>query len=649
MNESNPLVTAFGGQKRWVVWRKEVRDGKVTKVPYQTSGTHAKATAPETWCTHEEAQRAGGDGVGIVFTPDGLLLGVDLDHVFEDGYHIPPYVLEFINRANTYTEMSPSRTGAHVYLKLTEPLNLEANRKKVGKFHPDEGYECYTSARFFTVTGEPYSEVKPVRTVTPQDAHELLQVLGYPWKEHADSRSPVPSLGSEQGNEKLAAGDTALLRKMFGAKNGAEVLALWQGDTSKHNGDDSAADMALCTHLAFWTAKNVEQMARLWRNSPLGSRSKTQRRDDYVQRTVAAACEGTQEVYRGKVEASVPHVVASVPTLTTLRDLLAEPEEQVSWVVEDMLPVGGLSILIAKPKVGKTTLARQLILNVSRGEDFLGLPTASGPVIYISLEDKRSEVRNHFRLMGADGSENLSIFVGAAPEEATKWVEAEIKRIHPILIVIDPLFRFARVSDVSAYAEVTTAFDPLLHLARKYSVHLMCVHHARKSEGEGGDVSLGSTAIFGSVDTMIVLKKSKGVRTIETHQRYGKDIESSILTFNDETKTVSLGGSKEESDLRDVETSILEFLKVSFDSLPEAAIRDAVKSKNEVKVRALRKLVANGTVTRTGKGGRGDPFLYALATASVERAEQATDSSEEGAVPTDEYPEFPEAVELEGF
>jgi hypothetical protein len=40
-------------------------------------------------------------------------------------------------------------------------------------------------------------------------------------------------------------------------------------------------------------------------------------------------------------------------TLTRLGDLLAEPETTVDWVVEELLPAGGFSVLTAKPKVGK--------------------------------------------------------------------------------------------------------------------------------------------------------------------------------------------------------------------------------------------------------------------------------------------------------
>jgi dipeptidyl aminopeptidase/acylaminoacyl peptidase len=63
----------------------------------------------------------------------------------------------------------------------------------------------------------------------------------------------------------------------------------------------------------------------------------------------------------------------------------------------------------------------------------------------------------------------------------------------------------------------------------------MALHHARKSAGDGADATLGSTAIFGTVDTQISLKRTDARRTIDTIQRYGIDMETTVLNFDPET------------------------------------------------------------------------------------------------------------------
>lgn len=172
-----------------------------------------------------------------------------------------------------------------------------------------------------------------------------------------------------------------------------------------------------------------------------------------------------------------PETPAAGLTLTRLGDLLAEPDEAVEWLVDALLPSSGFSLLAAKPKVGKSTLARCLALAVARGEPFLGRATAQGSVIYLALEEKRSQVRKHFQAMGATGEEEIYIYAAAAPVDALQKIRAEVERTKPALLIIDPLFRFTRVRDSNDYAQVTAALEPLLALARETGVHVLCVHH----------------------------------------------------------------------------------------------------------------------------------------------------------------------------
>jgi len=49
------------------------------------------------------------------------------------------------------------------------------------------------------------------------------------------------------------------------------------------------------------------------------------------------------------------------------------------------MPAGGLVAIVAKPKVGKTTMAEDLSVAVARGDDWLGRPTEQGAVLYLAL------------------------------------------------------------------------------------------------------------------------------------------------------------------------------------------------------------------------------------------------------------------------
>ncbi|MHB8537691.1 MAG: bifunctional DNA primase/polymerase [Candidatus Dormibacteria bacterium] len=235
-------------------------------------------------------------------------------------------------------------------------------------------------------------------------------------------------------------------------------------------------------------------------------------------------------------------------TLTRLGDLLDEPEERVTWLVPDIMPMGGLIFVAAKPKVGKSTLVRNLALAVAQGSDFLGRRCTQGTVIYLALEERRSEVRRHFRQMGGRPEDPLFVHVARAPANGLAALIPLIRTHAPILVVIDPLLRFTRVKDEKAYAELSNALEGVMAAAREHNVCIVATHHAPKASGtEAIDALLGSTALSGAPDTVLVIRRQDQARTVETVQRYGSDLEKTVLTLDPEAGTVRLAGTVAEA------------------------------------------------------------------------------------------------------
>jgi hypothetical protein len=299
--------------------------------------------------------------------------------------------------------------------------------------------------------------------------------------------------------------------------------------------------------------------------------------------------------------------------LTSLADLLAEPDDVIEWLADGLLPHGGFSLLAGKPKAGKSTLARCLALSVARGEPFLDRDTSKGPVIYLALEEKRSEVRKHFRAMGAIGEEAIYIFAATAPADAMEQIRQVVDAKKPALIIIDPLFRLTRVKDGNDYAQVTQALEPLLALARETGAHVLCVHHLGKGERAGGDAILGSTAIYAAVDTALIIRRTDRYRLISSSQRYGEDLPDTVLAFEPQTRTIRLGKSIGEEEGDRMAESILAILQSKPDGLIEAEINAEVEGRIVYQRQALRDLVKAGKVARHGRGGKGDPFRYVIA------------------------------------
>lgn len=72
-----------------------------------------------------------------------------------------------------------------------------------------------------------------------------------------------------------------------------KVKQLYDGEL----GQKSEQDQALCNHLAFWFAKDMEVMRSVWLQSPLGQREKVQKRKDYQDLTLSKAITNTTEMY----------------------------------------------------------------------------------------------------------------------------------------------------------------------------------------------------------------------------------------------------------------------------------------------------------------------------------------------------------------
>lgn len=309
----NALVEKYKNEPRWVAWEyKTTPDGKKTKVPLGKSDT------PSTWTTYEKA-KAKKKGIGIMFGVDNTFLGVDIDHCVEDGkivHEKEKEIKAFLREANSYTELSPSETGIHVYFALSEPLELSMNKKAP--------YEYYTAKRFFTVSEKPFGKQREVRMLSKQEALNLLGMIEYAEKEKRERVTVVSTITLD---------DEQILGKLFSEKKGSEFKALWNGDTTMYGDDESNADMALCSKLAFYTGNNYDQIERIWMSSPLGARHKTQEREDYRRRTIEKAIESTTEVYTTKAHTIVQEV--TVPIATTLSDEIKESIEEVVTTLDE--------------------------------------------------------------------------------------------------------------------------------------------------------------------------------------------------------------------------------------------------------------------------------------------------------------------------
>lgn len=244
-------------ERRWVMWRSELRAEKWTKVPYQvTRGAprRAKSTDPMTWSTFEAAHdvyRAGMTYRGVGFVLGAGWTGIDLDHCCADPHGpVDDWASRIVDRASSYTEFSARGTGLHVILDG----DLPAGRSREG------GIEMYGAGRYFTMTGWALPGRGELRALG-SDALGALRDSILP---------PRPVATTAPSTVRLTFDDSELLEHARGAANGAKFAVLYdRGDVAGHGDDDSVADLALASHLLFWTGGDRTRADRLFRGSAL--------------------------------------------------------------------------------------------------------------------------------------------------------------------------------------------------------------------------------------------------------------------------------------------------------------------------------------------------------------------------------------------
>ena len=264
------------------LWKYEERDGRMTKVPYQTSDIRADSTNKATFTNYATAIgiRDKYDGIGIGVFDD--ICAINIDHCIENGT-LSDMAEDIISRMDSYTEYSPSGTGVRILFKASLPSydkeRYYINSRIIGL----EVYVAGYTSRFVTVTGNAISG-----TGIEDRTEALTEIL-----EKYMVRPGMPVSYASAPGSYLS--DDSVLSKISASKQAEKFNVLWNGnipDGKSH----SEADAALCAMLAFWCGGDTDQMDRLFRRSAL-MRDKWNR-DDYREASLSKAVAMCAEFYR---------------------------------------------------------------------------------------------------------------------------------------------------------------------------------------------------------------------------------------------------------------------------------------------------------------------------------------------------------------
>jgi hypothetical protein len=305
----------------------------------------------------------------------------------------------------------------------------------------------------------------------------------------------------------------------------------------------------------------------------------------------------------------------------TLREFLAQPDEDTKYRVEDVWPSEGRVLLAAGAKAGKTTMvACNLIPSLVDGKPFLGRFDAQpldGVVVYLNMEVGEKKMRTWLREAGVENLDavvvlNLRGMASALTINSAKGRERIAKDLRSMgakVVILDPLVPLlaALGLDENSNGEVAKFFSYWSETMRLGEVvDDMIVHHT----GHAGERSRGASRLLDEPDAIWTLTKDAGGGTGKPDddmwddmsptrflQAYGRDVtlDPEELEFDELTRLLRLTGTSKRS----------------------AVMSKRRETKNENAVATVRQLFSDGKartkteITNAIKVSNGDKYAIA--------------------------------------
>ena len=287
------------------------------------------------------------------------------------------------------------------------------------------------------------------------------------------------------------------------------------------------------------------------------------------------------------------------------------------FLVDGVLPEGA-SLLVAKPKVGKSMLMQQIAVAIAMGGKALGkIDVERGRVLYLLLEGSKRGLKRRLQAMIPDGPwpENLH-FAQHWPSVQEDGIELleRFAATYPDtrLVIVDTLQRIRGPVDTrkkSLYEADYEALHPFSDLYEKTGVSVVVIHHANKRDGAADvvDQVSGSTGLSGAVENVLAMVRDPAQTILKVRPREEEEVELA-LDFDAHLMTWILRGKAGLVALTDERQRILDVLSEASEPLRAKEIAALVDKPANTVAQFLYKMKHQGKLLQPKYG------YYGLAT-----------------------------------
>lgn len=486
---------------RWVHWaledsvtgegaqRKERKRCKIPKSP--KTHRNASSTDAKTWASFEEAmarplpapgeaykEEEGPNGMGLTF--GAPYFGVDVDKCRnpETG-EVEPWAKDlFAKIPPTYTELSPSQKGFHLWYRCAEWAKLPDGYRT-------EKVECYSRGRYFTMTGLQAGD----NTITelPLDQAKAIFELVNSYKEKKPPQQSSTNFGSAKLDQLMSSVDFP---------------------------DLSAAVQSLLVMLGIQSICDVNFMEQEFLKSKLYNDTHWKGKWDRLRASELEKAIGHAREHLAKRRETRSKAFEDKPEYDWKLDLgnfESVETEVLNWLWEGKIPLGNVTIFAGDPGQGKSLMALDLACRGSSCNPFLDGVNCNETfeTLLLSDEDHRTAIiKPRLLVAGAVVSKIHYIAqvegrdeTGTVKETRQVDLQADLDRIRTLLanrpaiklVVIDPLSNYMGEKSLFHDQEMRSVLMPINALAQDMGIAVICIMHNSKQTGRTALAKIGAS------------------------------------------------------------------------------------------------------------------------------------------------------------
>lgn len=235
--------------------------------------------------------------------------------------------------------------------------------------------------------------------------------------------------------------------------------------------------------------------------------------------------------------------------------------KQTVWIVDNILPLYGVTYVYGPPKSYKSFLILDMAFSIALGKDFLGFKTKKCGVLYIDTENDLDGFKNRSVLLEKEIPENFycAPYVEGSPLHQLNngflvQLDNQLK-LHPdIKVIIIDMFSAIKPTDHltkthDLYKQDNDVMTMLREFCFNHDVVAILIHHTKKGKEEDPlSMASGTLGAVGGASTAWAIKlKDRTSKETEMHVTGKKTIANTYcMKFNTDTMRFDMLGTLEE-------------------------------------------------------------------------------------------------------